>query len=40
MQMWQCVECGAVYAEYVNGCPKCWHKYQKISKVVAVSIQE
>jgi hypothetical protein len=17
--------CGAVYAEYVNGCPKCWH---------------
>ena len=22
---WQCETCGAVYDEYVNGCPKCWH---------------
>lgn len=21
---WECVACGAGYAEYVNGCPKCW----------------
>ena len=25
MIRWQCETCGAVYAEYVNGCPKCWH---------------
>jgi len=21
---WKCEYCGAVYAEYINGCPKCW----------------
>lgn len=21
---WQCERCRAIYAEYVNGCPKCW----------------
>jgi hypothetical protein len=25
MKTWQCETCGAQYAEYVNGCPKCWH---------------
>jgi predicted nucleic acid-binding Zn-ribbon protein len=25
MTTWQCERCGAVYAEYVNGCPECWH---------------
>ena len=25
MVAWQCEACGAVYPEYVNGCPKCWH---------------
>ena len=25
MIAWQCETCGAVYPEYVNGCPKCWH---------------
>lgn len=23
-QPWECVTCGAGYAEYTNGCPKCW----------------
>lgn len=21
---WVCEYCGARYAEYINGCPKCW----------------
>jgi uncharacterized OB-fold protein len=25
LREWQCEKCGTVYAEYVNGCPKCWH---------------
>lgn len=25
MKAWQCETCGEIYAEYVNGCPKCWH---------------
>jgi uncharacterized OB-fold protein len=27
---WQCEMCGEVYAEYVNGCPKCWHGEDEI----------
>lgn len=29
---WVCEnpECGAVYAEYVNGCPECWHKRNEL----------
>ena len=23
-ERWQCETCGTVYAEYVNGCPRCW----------------
>ena len=47
MVKWQCETCGAVYAEYVNGCPKCWHgdppanpEPNVLSKVVAVEIAE
>lgn len=41
---WQCERCGEVYAEYVNGCPKCWHgdgssvEPEVRSKVVSVGI--
>ena len=45
MIKWQCETCGAVYEEYVNGCPKCWHgdpptsqEPEVRSKVVAVKI--
>lgn len=24
MQVWKCDGCGTVYAEYVNGCPRCY----------------
>jgi uncharacterized OB-fold protein len=27
---WQCERCSTIYAEYVNGCPKCWAK-EKLS---------
>jgi hypothetical protein len=30
---WQCVTCHAIYAEYVNGCPKCWANNETLSKV-------
>lgn len=30
---WQCVNCDAIYAEYVNGCPKCWANGERLSKV-------
>ncbi len=26
--MWSCEGCGTIYAEYVNGCPKCWDSKQ------------
>ena len=31
-----CVNCHTVYAEYVNGCPRCWDKYEKPYAVVPV----
>ena len=31
-----CVNCKTIYAEYVNGCPKCWDKYGKSYKVVPI----
>jgi hypothetical protein len=46
MTAWQCETCGAVYPEYVNGCPKCWHGDGTISEpevrsaVRAVEIEE
>jgi len=33
---WQCEACGTIYAEYVNGCPKCWDKGLR-AKVVATN---
>jgi hypothetical protein len=32
LQGWVCEnpECGAVYAEYTNGCPKCWHERNEL----------
>jgi hypothetical protein len=45
MKAWQCETCGAVYAEYVNGCPKCWNgdppkmpQPEVRSKVICVEI--
>lgn len=38
---WICENCKTVYAEYVNGCPKCWHQRNGTrAKVVAVPIAE
>jgi hypothetical protein len=34
---WTCDGCGAVYGEYVNGCPKCWANGETLS---AVTIKE
>jgi hypothetical protein len=25
---WKCEDCGAEYAEYVNGYPKCWQQWK------------
>lgn len=30
---WQCQRCNAIYAEYVNGCPKCWNRGEVLSGV-------
>ena len=47
MVRWVCETCGAVFPEYVNGCPKCWHgdppifpEPQVRSAVMAVEIKE
>jgi hypothetical protein len=32
-ERWICDTCGTSYAEYVNGCPRCWDK-DILSKVV------
>jgi hypothetical protein len=46
MIAWICETCGAVYPEYVNGCPKCWHgdsnnpEPNVLSGVRAVEISE
>lgn len=39
-EQWQCLVCGALYAEYVNGCPKCWENGEKRSpvRIVAVAV--
>lgn len=34
----RCVNCHTIYAEYVNGCPKCWDKYEKPFKVIPFPI--
>lgn len=38
-ESWQCLTCGAVYAEYVNGCPECWKKNETRSPVRIVGIK-
>jgi hypothetical protein len=32
-QAWTCDSCGALFAEYVNGCPHCWADGEKRSPV-------
>lgn len=35
--VWACANCGTEYAEYVNGCPRCWNADELRSKVVLVN---
>jgi hypothetical protein len=37
---WQCERCLAIYAEYVNGCPKCWAKDETLARVALVRPKE
>lgn len=38
---WICERCKAVFGEYVNGCPKCWHGNNGMrSRVVAIPLDE